>query len=161
MIILGIDPGLATTGYGLIKQDGSKINHIESGVISTPPHTPLTQRLKIISKTLTTIITLFSPKVVAVEELFFNNNAKTAMLVGQARGVILLTAANFELDIVDYTPMQIKSGICGYGKAEKKQVQYMVKKLLRLSSVPKPDDAADALAVAICHSHSHKLKSYT
>ena len=119
MIILGIDPGLATTGYGLIKQDGSKINHIESGVISTPPHTPLTQRLKIISKTLTTIITLFSPKVVAVEELFFNNNAKTAMLVGQARGVILLTAANFELDIVDYTPMQIKSGICGYGKAEK------------------------------------------
>ncbi len=161
MIILGIDPGLATTGYGLIKQDGSKINHIESGVISTPPHTPLTQRLKIISKTLTTIITLFSPKVVAVEELFFNNNAKTAMLVGQARGVILLTAANFELDIVDYTPMQIKSGICGYGKAEKMQLQYMVKKLLRLSSVPKPDDAADALAVAICHSHSHKLKSYT
>ena len=83
------------------------------------------------------------------------------MLVGQARGVILFTAANFELDIVDYTPMQIKSGICGYGKAEKKQVQYMVKKLLNLSSVPKPDDAADALAIAICHSHNHKLKSYT
>ena len=129
MIILGIDPGLATTGYGLIKQDGSKINHIESGVISKPPHTPLPQRLKTISKTLTTIITLFSPKVVAVEELFFNNNAKTAMLVGQARGVILLTAANFELDIIDYTPMQIKSGICGYGKAEKKQGDVIVELL--------------------------------
>ena len=161
MIILGIDPGLATTGYGLIEKNGSKISHIESGIISTPPHTPLAQRLKTISKTLTTIITLFSPKVVAVEELFFNNNAKTAMLVGQARGVILLTTANFELDIVDYTPLQIKSDICGYGKAEKKQVQYMVKKLLNLSCVPKPDDAADALAIAICHSHNHKLKSYT
>ncbi len=159
MIILGIDPGIATTGVGVVELKGSKLNVHHYGIISTPAKTPLTDRLMMLSDGLKDILTTYSPDAVAVEELFFNNNAKTALIVGQARGVILLTAAQNGCQVASYTPLQVKMGVCGYGRADKTQVQYMVKKLLGLTQIPKPDDAADALAIAICHGHSHKIGS--
>ena len=158
MIILGIDPGVATTGVGVIRYIGSKFTLIYYGIISTPANTALPIRLEQIQKELTTIISTYNPDAVAIEDIFFHKNVKTAINVAQARGVLLLTVQNNKKPIVSYTPPEIKLGVCGYGKATKDQVQFMVKKLLKLSKIPKPDDAADALAISICHAHAHKYK---
>ncbi len=157
-VFLGIDPGIATTGYGVIETSGSKLKHIKSGVILTESTWSLPERLVKLSDELRNIILDTNPLSMAVEELFFANNAKTAFVVGQARGVILLTGALLAKPITGYTPLQVKIAVTGYGKAEKKQVQLMVQRLLALPSIPKPDDAADALAIAICHSQSYKFK---
>lgn len=157
MIILGIDPGTATTGFGVIEEIAGKINLVEYGIISTKPNQGLEYRLEQISNELTKIIKKHQPQEVAVEELFFTNNAKTAIAVGQARGVILLTARQNNVSLFEYTPLQVKNAVCGYGGADKAQVQKMVKMLLSLTEIPKPDDAADAVAIAICHSCSRKM----
>lgn len=156
MVILGIDPGTAITGYGLIAKQGNHLKQITFGAIRTTPETPTALRLQQISRELKLIIKQYQPDVMAVEELFFNKNVRTALVVGQARGVILLSAAEAGLDITEYTPLQVKMAVVGYGRAEKKQVQEMVRILLCLSEIPKPDDAADALAIAICHANSYK-----
>ncbi|TSA45903.1 crossover junction endodeoxyribonuclease RuvC [bacterium] len=150
MIILGVDPGTATTGYGVIETNKSKIQLIEFGCLRTPAKNRLEARLLEIYDDLKKIIKKYRPEAVAVESVFFYNNAKTAIAVAQARGVILLCAAEQKIKVLDFTPLQVKNSLTGYGKAEKKQVQYMVKTLLNLKSIPKPDDAADALALAIC-----------
>jgi crossover junction endodeoxyribonuclease RuvC len=150
-IILGLDPGTATTGYGLIRVDNkNKYSTIEYGCITTPANQDLHLRLNTIYSDLNNIIKEFKPDVMAVERLFFCNNAKTALSVGHARGVILLTSAQLNITLREFTPLQVKQSICGYGKAHKKQVQEMVKIFLKLDDIPKPDDAADALAIAIC-----------
>ena len=149
-IILGIDPGLATTGYGLIhQQQKNKITLIDYGVITTKAHTAFINRLEEIHKKLDKIIKKYQPYILACEELFFSKNTKTALLVGQARGVILLTARQHRLAIQEFTPLQIKQTISGYGQAGKAQMQKMVSILLNLKKIPYPDDAADALAVAL------------
>ncbi|MBU1149279.1 crossover junction endodeoxyribonuclease RuvC [Patescibacteria group bacterium] len=157
-IILGIDPGTAATGFGVIHQLGSKIAYIASGVIQTKSQQPMEQRLIIINRQLAKIIKKHQPKVAAVEQLFFCRNVKTALAVGQARGVILMTCAQAKLDLVEFTPLQIKQSITGYGQASKKQVQLMVKQRLSLKTLPKPDDLADALAIAICCSQTNNWK---
>ncbi len=149
-IILGIDPGIADTGFGIISKDKNKIECINYGSIKTPAKTDLSERLETISKDLKTIIQKYKPDLIAVEELFFFKNAKTALVVGQARGVVLLTARQNKVPLVEFTPLEVKQAVSTYGKAEKKQVQRMVKTLLNLKEVPEPDDAADALAIAIC-----------
>jgi len=154
LIILGIDPGLATVGYGVISYDGKNSKVIDFGVIQTPKEDNVAVRLAMIDKASEQLITKFKPDAIAIEELFFNTNTKTAIMVGQARGVALLACANSGLPVYEFTPLQIKQGLVGYGRAEKKQVQMMVKTILGLSSVPKPDDTADALAAAICCGHS-------
>jgi crossover junction endodeoxyribonuclease RuvC len=156
MIILGIDPGTATTGFGVIKKNKQQIEYINHGVITTTPKEAAHQRLKKLYLELNKVIQKFKPDVLAVEKLFFFKNLKTALPVSEARGVILLTAAQKKIALVQFTPLEVKIGICGYGRAEKKQVQKMVKEILRLEKVPKPDDAADALAIAICCSYFHK-----
>lgn len=158
MIILGIDPGIAIVGYGVIQCKGNNIKAIDYGSIVTDSKLNSPVRLKIIYHELTKIIEKYKPEDCAIEELFFNKNAKTAMKVGQARGVEILAAVNQNLDIFEYTPLQIKQAVVGYGRAEKHQVQEMVRLLLNLKAVPKPDDVADALAVAICHSSCLKFK---
>ena len=154
MRILGIDPGIAIVGYGVIESQGSRLKHIENGVLTTPAGMPLPQRLEQVYNGMKKLLMLFQPEAIAFEELFFAKNAKTAITVGQARGVALLAAAQESEQLFEYTPLQIKQGVVGYGRAEKNQVQQMVKVLLNLPDIPKPDDAADALAVAICHAHS-------
>ena len=158
MIILGIDPGLAIVGYGIIECNGNKFRALEYGAIVTEAETNFPDRLKIIYEEMTNIIEEFNPIDLAIEELFFNKNFKTAIKVGQARGVEVLAAVNKGLEIYEYTPLQIKQGVVGYGRAEKRQVQEMVKMLLNLKDIPKPDDVADALAVALCHGYSLKFK---
>lgn len=151
MIILGIDPGYAIIGYGLI--DSSKNNKvIDYGVIETPKEDPMPVRLQRIEESLRVLFETFNPDVVAVEELFYFKNQKTVIPVAQARGVIVLVAQKYCGNIFEYTPIQIKQALTGNGHAEKHQMQFMVKNILGLASIPKPDDAADALAVAICHS---------
>lgn len=149
-IILGIDPGIADTGYGVIKVEGGRLICVEYGSIRTPAKTELGQRLKILYQELTEIIKRHQPELAAVEQLFFCKNVKTAMIVGQARGVMLLTCEQCNVPVVEFTPVQVKQGVSAYGQADKLQVQKMVKLLLNLKEIPKPDDAADALAVAIC-----------
>lgn len=148
MTILGIDPGLATTGYGIIKKSGSKITAVCFGCIKTPAKMESSERLNLINKDLQKIIKKYKPDCAAVEQLFFCKNVKTAIAVGQARGVILLTLAQNKLPIYEFTPLQVKQNTTSYGKADKKQVQKMLKVLLNLKEAPKQDDAADALAVA-------------
>jgi len=157
-LFLGVDPGIATTGYGLVETEGHRLKMIDYGVIKTPANQDLPLRLSHIAQELKSLIQLHTPFSMAVEELFFNTNVKTALIVGQARGVILLTGAQCGQTISSYTPLQVKMAVSGYGRADKRQVQDMVKRLLGLKEIPKPDDAADALAVAICHAHSYKLK---
>lgn len=152
--ILGIDPGIARMGYGVIDVQGSHLEAVAFGCIETAAHQPDTQRLYQIYQQLSEQINTHSPAVMAVEQLFFNRNTTTAFTVGQARGVALLCAAHVGLAAVDYTPMQVKLAVTGYGKADKSQVQEMVKVLLGLRERPRPDDTADALAVAITHAHS-------
>lgn len=156
MVILGIDPGTAITGYGLIAKQGNHLKQIAFGVIRTIPETPTALRLQQTSQELKLIVKQYQPDVMAVEQLFFNKNVRTALAVGQARGVILLAGAEAGLDIIEYTPLQVKMAVVGYGRAEKRQVQEMVRILLCLGAIPKPDDAADALAIAICHANSSK-----
>lgn len=158
MIILGIDPGIAIVGYGVIECSGNSFKALEYGAIITEAGTPFPDRLKIIYEELSCIIDEYKPQDLAIEELFFNKNVKTAIKVGQARGVEILAAVNKGLEIYEYTPLQIKQGVVGYGRAEKFQVQEMVKMLLNLKEIPKPDDVADALAVALCHGYSLKFK---
>ena len=157
MLVLGIDPGTAITGYGLVKGEDDELTLVAYGAITTSSDWPLPERLQRIYRELTALIEDRQPTAVAVEELFFSKNVRTALSVGQARGVALLTAANAGLPIHEYTPLQVKQAIAGYGRATKDQVQQMVRMLLALDSVPQPDDAADAIAVAICHIHSAKL----
>ena len=159
MIILGIDPGFAIVGVGIIEYKGNKFRVIDYFAITTKAHTPIEQRLKIIYDGINETINKYKPDFMAVEELFFNNNAKTAIAVGQARGVILLSAVNLRVPFFEYTPLQVKQAVAGYGRADKNQVQQMVKMFLKLKEVPKPDDTADALAVAICHANSSSLSN--
>jgi len=149
-IILGIDPGIADTGYGVIKAEGSKLSCLIYGTIKTKPSADLITRLESLHLELDKIIKKYQPDLAAVEQLFFNKNVRTALIVGQARGVVLLTLKQNKLSIIDYTPSQVKSAVAAYGQASKKQVQKMVKLILNLKDIPQPDDAADALAVAIC-----------
>lgn len=158
MRVLGIDPGTAISGYAVVEEDsGGRLTLIALGVINTPAHTPLPQRLQMIYQDLHEIVNLHQPEASAVEQLFFSKNARTAMSVGHARGVILLALANAGLPIHEYTPMQIKQAVTGYGNARKPQIQEMVRMLLNLPDLPHPDDAADAAAVAICYLHRAKL----
>lgn len=165
MIILGIDPGTATTGFGIIKQNDAKKSQfdiLEFGVISTSKHATDQDRLKVLYNDLTFLIKKYQPKKLGVEKLFFSSNQKTAMAVSQARGVVLLAAVNSGLDILEFTPLQVKNILCGYGKADKKQIQFMIKQTFDLKHTPKPDDAADALAIALCAawgSHREALKA--
>ncbi len=157
MIILGIDPGYAIVGYGVIEVDKGKFTAIDYGVIRTPQYESISVRLSMIARDLQAIIDKYKPDAVAIEELFFSANRKTGIMVAEARGVILLTCANSCGNLYEYTPMQIKQAITGYGGADKQQIQHMITLLLRLKSIPKPDDAADALAVALCHGQSAKF----
>jgi crossover junction endodeoxyribonuclease RuvC len=153
MIILGIDPGTATTGYGVIKQNPKRKEELEIldfGVITTKKGLSDASRLAVLAQDLTAIIKQFKPQRVGVERLFFTSNQKTAMTVSQARGVVLLLCQQKNIPIFEFTPLQVKSTLCGYGKADKQQVQLMVKQAFKLKSLPKPDDAADALAIALC-----------
>ena len=154
MLILGIDPGLAIVGYSLVEKRGQHYLVGDYGVITTSAESSNTERLQHIYNWLLDFINKHKPDVMAVEELYFNKNVKTAILVGQARGVVLLTGAQAKLPIAEYTPLQVKQAVVGYGRAKKNQVQQMVKILLKLDEIPTPDDAADALAVAICHGNS-------
>ncbi|SMB95735.1 Holliday junction endonuclease RuvC [Desulfonispora thiosulfatigenes DSM 11270] len=153
MIILGIDPGTAITGFGIISVEGNKFIPIDYGCIYTESTLDLEKRLEKIYNHVNLLLDKYKPNEMAVEELFFNKNVKTALSVGQARGAILLAGALKGLKVNSYTPLQIKQGVVGYGRAQKNQVQQMVKVLLNLKEIPKPDDAADAIAVAICHAH--------
>ncbi len=155
MRILGIDPGYAIVGTGIVDYVGNKFKTIDYRAVTTEANVPFEIRLKKIYDDISEIIDLYKPDFVSIEELFFNNNAKTAIAVGQARGVIILAAVNKGVPIFEYTPLQVKQAIVGYGRAEKKQVQQMTKALLFLNEIPKPDDVADALALAICHAHSY------
>ncbi|HAN21450.1 MAG: crossover junction endodeoxyribonuclease RuvC [Clostridiales bacterium GWF2_36_10] len=159
MVILGVDPGIATIGYGVITCESGKYIALEYGAIITKPHQLLEDRLMQIFDELTNIIMRHKPDCMAIEELFFNKNVKTAVDVCQGRGVILLAARKQSIDTYEYTPLQIKSSVVGYGRAEKQQIMYMTKLLLKLEKDPKPDDTADALAVAICHAN-HSMNKY-
>lgn len=158
MLVLGIDPGTAITGYGLVREDDG-LALIECGVITTPAGQPLPLRLRTIYHELSALTARFQPDVGAVEELFFSRNARTALSVGHARGVALLALAEAGLPIYEYKPLEVKQSIAGYGGAEKGQVQEMVRLLLNLKAAPEPDDAADAVAVAVCHIHSARMAS--
>ncbi|MEA3337500.1 MAG: crossover junction endodeoxyribonuclease RuvC [Chloroflexota bacterium] len=157
MLVLGIDPGTAITGYGFVAQD-IDLELVECGVVTTKANTPLQDRLLIIHRELSTLIERYRPESVAVEELFFSKNVRTAMSVGHARGVVLLAAAQAGLPVHHYKPSEVKLAVAGYGGADKQQVQEMVRLLLGLDEILKPDDAADAAAVAICHLHSFRLR---
>ena len=154
MRIIGIDPGYAIVGYGVVDYTGNRFSVVEYGVVTTEAGMPFDQRLARIYDDLDVIFQRFAPQHMSLEKLFFTTNQKTAIDVAQARGVIQLCAIKNATTIAEYTPLQVKQSVVGYGKAEKKQVQIMTKTLLNLESIPKPDDAADALALAICHAHS-------
>ena len=154
MIILGIDPGYAIVGWGVIEYNGSKFKTLGYGSINTPAGLEPAERLLMVYRGMNEIIQKYKPDQIAVEELFFNTNTTTAILVAEARGVILLSAKLAGREIAEYTPLQVKQAVVGYGRAEKKQVIVMVTSLLGLPAPPKPDDTADALAIAVCHAHS-------
>lgn len=159
MIIIGIDPGYAIVGIGVVEYVGNKFRTLEYNAITTPAEMPTVERLKKIYTEMTMYIDKYKPDAVAIEELFFNSNQKTAINVAQARGVLLVAVANKNVPISEYTPLQVKQSVTGYGRADKKQIQSMVKMILGLNVIPKPDDAADALALAICHAHSNKMNN--
>lgn len=156
MIILAIDPGTATTGYGVIEYEGNRFKIKDYGVVLTDSKLAMERRLQEIYDRLKNLIARHRPDCFVVEQLFFNSNVRTALTVGQARGVCLLVAADGDLPVAEYTPLQVKQAVVGYGRADKAQVQHMVKAILNLNEIPKPDDAADALALAICHAHSYR-----
>ena len=159
MVILGIDPGLAIVGWGVVDYAGARFRTLGYGSIETPAGMDTPQRLLTIRRGMNALLKKYRPEQMAIEELFFNVNVKTAVDVCHGRGVILLAAAKQGLDIYEYTPLQIKQSVVGYGRAEKQQVMYMTRLLLGLDEVPKPDDTADALACAICHAN-HKMHNY-
>ena len=161
-IILGIDPGIADTGFGAIKKDGQgNLVCLSFGSIKTAARLPMDERLAILAEELKKLIKKYQPGLVAVEQLFFCKNVKTALIVGQARGVVLLVAKQNRVPIVEFTPLQVKQAVSTYGQASKTQVQKMVKLLLHLDEIPRPDDAADALAIAICAANSRNMKHET
>lgn len=157
MIIIGVDPGYAIVGIGVIEYNGNRFRPLEYGAITTPAGMPTVDRLKKIYDEMSLLIDKYAPDAIAIEELFFNSNQKTAINVAQARGVILVSVTNRGVPIFEYTPLQVKQSVTGYGRADKQQIQQMVKTLLNLNVIPKPDDAADGLALAICHAHSNKM----
>ena len=154
MVILGIDPGVATIGFGVINAERQKNTLIQYGTITTPAGIPLASRLLQISNDMEELIHLFQPDEMALEELFFSTNITTGISVAHGRGVILLAAEKLGVPIFEYTPIQVKQAVAGYGKADKKQVMLMTQRLLHMNRIPRPDDAADALAIAICHSRA-------
>lgn len=161
MRVIGIDPGIALTGWGVVEGEGQQLTPVAFGVITTPAKTPLPTRLETIYNELSSLIAHWQPETSAIEELFFSKNAKTALAVGHGRGVAMLALVKAGLTIAEYKPLEIKLAITGHGGADKQQMQTMIKLLLQLDDIPRPDDAADALAVAICHSHSARLQQLT
>ncbi|WP_027363861.1 crossover junction endodeoxyribonuclease RuvC [Desulfotruncus alcoholivorax] len=155
MRILGVDPGLAITGYGIVDYRGNSFFPVTYGCLRSFTGELLYQRLKSLYDQLTNLLADYRPDCMAIEELFFNRNVRTAIAVGQARGVLLLAAAQAGIKVFEYTPLQVKQAVAGFGRAEKQQVQYMVKVIMNLPEVPRPDDVADALAVSICHANNH------
>lgn len=154
MRILGVDPGIATCGYGVVDSSGNLLRMVTYGAVETDKNLAVERRLQLVYEGISELITTYQPDIISVEQLFFNRNVTTAIVVGQARGVILLAASQQGLPIMEYTPLQVKQSVVGYGKATKEQVILMVQRLLALREKPKPDDAADALAMAICALHS-------
>lgn len=157
MIILGIDPGIANTGYGVVHSNAARVQSLHFGNIKTSPKTVSEERLKIIYDTITELIAQFDVESVVLEDIFFTKNVNNAYIVGEVKGIVKLAAANNSKPVTTYSPMQVKQAVAGYGKATKLQVQKMVQALLKLKELPRPDHAADALALAICHARSHKL----
>jgi crossover junction endodeoxyribonuclease RuvC len=155
--ILGIDPGTATMGWGVIRQEGSKLRYVQHGAITTPSTWPMPRRLGRLFDGVTQIVEGYRPDTVAVEELFFNTNVTTAITVGQARGVAILASYRAGIEVAEYTPLQVKQALTSYGRADKRQVQEMVRALLNLHEIPRPDDAADGLAIAITHAFSSRM----
>lgn len=160
MKVLGIDPGVATTGYAVVEKKEASCSVIEAGVIRTEKEKPLSERLFLIYETICSIIKKHNPDSIALEDIFFAKNRKTALLIGAAKGVILLCAGKFNLPVAEYTPLVIKQSVCGYGRAEKRQVQEMIKRLLGLAEIIQPDDATDAVACAMHHIQSGWLECY-
>lgn len=154
MIILGIDPGYAIVGYGIVEYKSNKFTPLHYGAVTTPAGMPFNRRLEIIYDDISSIMAKYKPEALSLEKLFYNNNAKTVIDVAQARGVIMLAAQKHNVPVFEYTPLQVKQSVVGYGRAEKKQVQEMTRLILSLAKIPKPDDTADALAMAICHGHA-------
>ncbi len=159
MLFLGIDPGLASLGYGLIKEDGNRLKCIDYGVVKTKSTSKTAQRLLKLYQRVDDLLTGHQPNYLVLESLFFAKNVKTALAVGQARGVVILAAAMREIPFSEYTPLQVKKAITGYGQASKRQIQELVKSILGLPEIPRPDDAADALAIALCHLQSYKMQA--
>ncbi len=160
MRVIGIDPGYAIVGFGVVEYKNTSFTPMQYGVIKTNSHTDFSHRLEEVFDDLTNILIQNKPDYLAVESLFFTSNQKTAIAVASARGVILLAAKKAGVPIFEYTPMQVKQSVSGYGKASKKQVQEMTRKILKLNEIPKPDDAADALAIAVCHAYSFNSLQY-
>ncbi|MBR3679203.1 MAG: crossover junction endodeoxyribonuclease RuvC [Oscillospiraceae bacterium] len=156
MRILGIDPGYATVGFGILDYQGMRFQTVEYGAILTEAHTDFSCRIQQIYEDMRYLLERYRPQVLSIEKLYFNTNKTTGIMVAEARGVILLACAQNRIPVYEYTPLQVKSAVVGYGKAEKMQVMDMTRRILRLSEIPKPDDAADALALAICHGHCAK-----
>lgn len=156
MRILGIDPGYAIVGFGTVDYQGMDFQTVEYGAITTPAHLDFGERLVMIAEDMNCLLDRHRPQEIAIEKLYFNTNKTTGILVAQARGVILLCAAQHGVPVYEYTPLQVKSAVVGYGKAEKRQIMDMTRRILHLAEIPKPDDAADALALAICHGHCAK-----
>ena len=154
MVILGIDPGYAIVGYGVLEYRNNRFTVLDYGAITTEAHTPFPERLEKIYRDLCALMARFHPQAMSIEKLFYNTNAKTVIDVAQARGVTVLAAQQNGVEIFEYTPLQVKQSVVGYGRAEKKQVQEMTRIILHLEKIPKPDDTADALAMAICHGHA-------
>jgi crossover junction endodeoxyribonuclease RuvC len=156
-MILGIDPGTATMGWGVVRQEGNRLRYVQHGAITTPSDWEMPRRLGRLFDGVTELVRGYRPETVAIEELFFNTNTTTAITVGQARGVAILAAYKAGIEVAEYTPLQVKQAITSYGRADKRQVQEMIKALLNLREIPKPDDAADGLAIAICHAFSSRM----
>lgn len=154
MVIIGIDPGYAIVGYGIVRYEGNRFTPLRYGAVTTPADLPFVKRLDIIFKDLSQLFIEYKIDAMSIEKLFFNTNTTTAIDVAQARGVIVLAAERSGVPVFEYTPLQVKQAVTGYGRAEKKQIMEMTRMLLGLEKVPKPDDTADALALAICHAHS-------
>lgn len=159
MRILGIDPGTATTGWAILEECNGCVKPVAYGHISTSPKNSVSERLKEVADDIEKIIKKYKPQESAIEDIFFFKNVKTAVKVSQSRGAMLLTLEKKNVKIASYTPLQVKQALTGYGRAEKKQIQLMVKNILKLKSIPKPDDTADAIAIALCHLNSRKLNS--
>ena len=158
MRILGLDPGLAILGFGIIDEEGNKLKLVDYGIINSEPDITFPERLKLLYDDLDFLINRYKPDIVAVEELFYNRNATTAIKVAQARGIQVLCCQQHDLPLYEFTPLQVKQTITGYGRADKKQVQLMVNNLLNMDHMPQPDDAADAIAIAICLSFAGRFK---